>query len=188
VLMKILCLNGSPRIKGNTADLLDVFKTTAEELGADVSVIHLNRLTYEGCQACMNCKGKTEYCTVKDDLTPVLEETRESNVLVLGSPIYFGDVSAQLKGFIDRTYSFMKPEFSGSRLERGKTLVMILPQGAEDESHYNDVYPRYAGFFKWFGYQNRYEIRGLGIGDPGDAKKDSDLLERVRNVAREIAA
>ncbi len=186
--MKILCLNGSPQTDGNTADLLNIFKTTAEELGADVSLIHLNKLTYKGCQACMNCKGKTEYCIVQDDLTQVLETAKEADVLVLGSPIYFGEVSAQLKGFIDRTFSFMKPKFAGSRLEPGKTLVMILPQGAEQETNYNDVYPRYAGFFKWFGYQNRYEIRALGAGDPGSAVADETLVERVRNIAREIAA
>jgi len=189
--MKMICLNGSPLKDGNTATMIRVFSETAAELGADVETIHLNELTYRGCQSCMRCKGETEYCTVEDDLTNVLESVRESDVLVMGSPIYFGEVSSQLKGFIDRTFSFLNPGFTAgnnpSRLAPGKSLVVILPQGAPDASSFNDVYPRYAGFFKYFGYEHRYELRGCGLGDPDDASKHTDLLENVRNVDREIA-
>ncbi|MBN1880520.1 flavodoxin family protein [bacterium] len=184
--MKIVCLNGSPQKNGNTAYLLDTFETTALELGATVDHVHLNSLTYKGCQACMKCKGETDACAVRDDLAPVLEVVFNADVLVLGSPIYFGEVTSQMKAFIDRTYSFLKPEFAGSRLIRGKTLVMVLPQGAPDAANFGDVYPRYAGFFKWFGYEKRYEIRGLGLNEPGDAAQRTELLETVRDIAREI--
>ncbi len=184
--MKIICLNGSPQRNGNTSILLDVFAATASGLGVSVEKVHLNSLSYRGCQACMKCKGESEVCIIQDDLTQVLESASQADVLVLGSPIYFGEVTSQMKGFIDRTYSFLKPGFSGCRLETGKTLVMILPQAAADSSNYDDVYPRYAAFFKWYGYEKRYEIRGLGLGDPGDAGKRTELLEKVRDVAREI--
>ena len=184
--MNIICLNGSPLTNGNTACLLDVFSATAAELGAEVRQIHLNALSYRGCQACMKCKGEMDRCALQDELTPVLDFVMTSDVLVLGSPIYFGEVTSQMKAFIDRTFSFLKPAFSGSRLEVGKSLVMILPQGAPDSGNFADVYPRYAGFFKWFGYEKRYEIRGLGLNDPADASQRVDLLEQVRDVAREI--
>jgi len=170
--------------------MIRVFSETAAERGADVETIHLNELTYRGCQSCMRCKGETDHCTVQDDLTGVLAAVREADVLVMGSPIFFGEVSSQLKGFIDRTFSFLNPGFASgampSRLDPGKTLVMMLPQGAPDETSFNDVYPRYAGFYKWFGYEHRYELRGCGLGDPGDASGNEALLEKVRNVAREI--
>lgn len=190
--MKIVCLNGSPLKQGNTATMIRTFSETAAERGASVETVHLNELTYRGCQSCMDCKGKTDHCTVEDDLTAVLDAVREADVLVLGSPIFFGEVSSQLKGFIDRSFSFLNPGFASgnmpSRLKPGKTLVMILPQGAPDETSFNDVYPRYAGFYKWFGYAQRYELRGCGLGNPDEASENDDLLERIRNVAREIVA
>lgn len=185
--MKIVCLNGSPLKDGNTSQLLDVFSRTSSEFGAAVETIHLNSISYRGCQACMKCKGESEICVVRDDLAAVLDSVKNADVLVLGSPIYFGEVTSQMKAFIDRTFSYLKPEFAGSRLIPGKTLVMVLPQGSADAGSFHDVYPRYAGFFKWFGYDKRYEIRGLGLNGPEDAAGREDLLERVRDVAREIA-
>ncbi|MCD4655885.1 flavodoxin family protein [bacterium] len=188
--MKIVCINGSPHKTGNTATMIKTFADTTTNLCADVSTIHLNTLNYKGCQGCMMCKGKLAFCVLKDDLTEVLAKTKEAVVLVMGSPIYFGEVTSQLKGFIDRTFSFLNPGFTDSktpsRLKPGKTLVMMLPQGAPDEKSFGDVFSRYAGFFRWFGYEKQYEIRGCGMGDPEDAGKNTDLLNQVKDIARKI--
>jgi len=188
--MKVFCINGSPHEKGNTATMMRVFSETSDELGATVKTRHLNRLNYKGCQGCMACKGKSDICILKDDLTDTLAEAADADVLVLGSPVYFGDVTSQLKGFIDRTFSYLNPGFmtgnNPSRLKPGKTLVMILPQGAPDEESFNDIFKKYSGFFKYFGYTHEYSLRGCGLGDPEDADKNTKILEKVRKTAREI--
>ena len=188
--MKIVCLNGSPKKKGNTATMIEVFCETADELGANTETIHLNSLSYRGCQGCGACKGKLDHCVLKDDLAEVLDKVKDADVLLMGSPIYFGEVTSQMKGFIDRTYSYLTPDFytskTPSRLDPDKTLIMFIPQGAPDAESFCDVYPRYASFFKWFGYEKRYEVRGLGMGAPEDVLKNDELLEQIRNVAREI--
>ena len=68
-------------------------------------------MNFKGCQGCGACKAEKEKCVVQDDLTQVLEAVRETDVLVLASPVYFADVTAQMKAFVDRTYSFLKPDF-----------------------------------------------------------------------------
>jgi len=188
--LKIACLNGSPNIKGNTADMIRIFSEEAEKSGASVETINLNKLNYKGCQACMMCKGKIDHCVLKDDLFDVLNTVKNADVLVLGSPIYFGEVTSQMKGFIDRTFSYLTPGFheseKPSRLEPGKTLVMILPQGAEDPASFDDVFPRYSMFLKWMGYTTSHSLRGCGLGSDGDLEKHPEMIAEIRNTVKTI--
>ena len=109
--MKVVCLFGSPKPKGNSAFLANRFCEAAKARGAEVETFSLNKLNYKGCQACMACKTKLDHCALKDDLTPVLEAVGKCDILVLASPVYYGEVTSQTKGFIDRTFSFLSPEF-----------------------------------------------------------------------------
>ena len=109
--MKIVSLLGSPRPHGNSTAITRRFQDTAANLGAEVRTFELNRLVYRGCQGCCACKQSLDHCILNDDLTEVLNTVAEADVVVLASPVYYGDVSAQLKGFIDRTYSYLKPDY-----------------------------------------------------------------------------
>ena len=101
--MKITCVLGSQRTKGNSAVLAKHFCDTAHTMGAQVQTYLLNELKYRGCQACMGCKTKSDKCVLQDDLTQVLESVREGDVLVMASPVYLWDVSSTLRAFIERT-------------------------------------------------------------------------------------
>lgn len=187
--MKILCLLGSPR-KGNSTAIATRFCETAEKSGATVKTYTLNKLTYKGCQACMTCKTKLEKCVLKDDLTEVLEAVYDSDVLVMATPIYYGEVSSQLKAFIDRTFSFLKPDYitnpDACRLPKGKKLVFIQTQADPNEKNYADVFPRYDFFFKWYGFSKTYLIRCCGVLDKGDIEKRSDILKQAETIALEL--
>jgi len=104
--MKIMAFNGSPRKKWNTAMLLEKAVAGAASEGADTSLIHLYDLDYKGCISCFSCKlrdGKSYgKCAVEDDLTPIYAEIREADALILGSPIYFGDVTGEMRSFLER--------------------------------------------------------------------------------------
>ena len=106
--MKLLAINGSPREKWNTAQLLEKITQGASQNGAEVELIHLAELRYNGCISCFNCKRlkSPSYarCSVKDDLSPVLQKAHEADVLVLGSPIYFAMESAFTRAFMERMF------------------------------------------------------------------------------------
>ena len=189
--MKIVCVLGSPRPKGNSAYIADRFCRTAEALGAEIQTFALNKLKYRGCQACMTCKTKLDRCVLKDDLAQVLDAIRDAEVLVMASPIYYGEVSSQLKAFIDRTFSYLVPDFptnpKPSRLAPGKKLVMILAQGDPGEELYADVFPRYEAFFKWYGFDDNHLIRACGVMGPGEVEGRPDVLGQAEDLARKIA-
>lgn len=104
--MKVMAFNGSPREKWNTAVLLNKALEGAASKGAETELIHLYELNYKGCRSCFACKLKDgeSYgkCAAKDELTPILAKIEEADVLIFGSPIYFGTASAGMKAFMER--------------------------------------------------------------------------------------
>jgi multimeric flavodoxin WrbA len=104
--MKIMAFNGSPRKKWNTATLLEKAMGGAASQGAETSLVHLYDLHFKGCISCFACKTRegTSYgaCAVQDDLTPIYSEIKTADAVILGSPIYFGDVTGELRSFLER--------------------------------------------------------------------------------------
>ena len=97
--MHTLYISGSPRRDGNTDFLLNI---TCEKTGGEF--IRLSDHHIEPCTACWACR-KSKQCTVDDDMTDILiPRLLASDAIVLGTPVFFNNVSAQLKAFIDRTW------------------------------------------------------------------------------------
>jgi len=190
--MHVVCLKGSPRTGGNSSALADALCARAREKGADVRSWNLNELQYRGCQACYKCKTELETCALEDDLTHVLNAVQVCDVLVLATPVYFGDVCAQMKAFIDRTFSFLKPDFQSEdqpgRLEPGKRLVFIQAQANPDRNEFGDIYPRYSTFLMYEGFRESEILRACGYQGPGEAARDEDLLQHVEELAEKMLA
>ena len=108
--MKIMAFNGSPRKEWNTATLLEKALEGAASQGAETELIHLYDLNFRGCVSCFLCKtrGGKSYgkCAEKDDLTPVLQKIEGADGIILGSPIYLGVVTGEMRSFMER---FMFP-------------------------------------------------------------------------------
>ena len=105
--MKVIAINGSPRKNGNTAALLKHALNGAASQGTETELIHLYDLNYKGCTSCFACKLKSGksygQCACRDDLHPLLEKiSKQADVILLGSPVYFGCVSGQMRSFLER--------------------------------------------------------------------------------------
>ena len=104
---KIIIIDGGPRKTFNTASMLQKFAEGASAVSdtIEVKTVRLYGLDYKGCMSCMACKIKgkaTNVCKFKDALTPILEEIAEADGLVLGSPNYFGEITGQMRAFLER--------------------------------------------------------------------------------------
>ncbi|QGY39219.1 flavodoxin family protein [Pseudodesulfovibrio cashew] len=105
--MKILAFNGSPRRgKWNTATMLENALEGARSAGAETELINLYKLDFKGCSSCFACKRKdrkeTGVCVLRDDLQPVLEQVREADGLLLGTPVYYGAETSTMRAFMER--------------------------------------------------------------------------------------
>ena len=106
---KIVIVDGGPRKNMNTAQLLQRFAEGAKSAGEDVEVksVRLYDIDYKGCMSCMACKLKgkaSNICRFRDALSPLLDEIAEADGLVLGSPIYFGEVTGKMRAFLEQWF------------------------------------------------------------------------------------
>jgi multimeric flavodoxin WrbA len=103
---RVIAINGGPRKNRNTVKLLRSALDGAESTGADTEWINLYDIDYKGCVSCFSCKTVENYrngrCLLNDELSPVLVRVMNSDVLLIGSPIYFHDVTGVLRSFLER--------------------------------------------------------------------------------------
>jgi len=149
--MKVILLNGSPRKGWNTDILLHKAAEGAESVGAETEIINLYELNFKGCRSCMACNmdGKSwGHCAWNDDLKEALDKIDRADGLILGSPIYFGDVAAEMRAFLER-FLFQYTNFDNGHSERrnhlkaGFIYTMNAPSG-----YMNDLYKKYEQFLQ----------------------------------------
>lgn len=136
--MKVIAINGSPRKNWNTATLLDKALEGAASEGAETEIIHLYDLEFKGCISCFACKvkgGKSlARCSIKDELTPVLEKLEEADAVILGSPIYLGNLTGEMRSFMERyvfpyiTYSVDVQTFYPKNISIGYIYTMNIKE------------------------------------------------------------
>ncbi|WP_459538119.1 flavodoxin family protein [Methanobrevibacter sp.] len=145
--MKFYAINGRPRKNKNTAQLLDKSLEGIKSVipDAEVERINLYDLDFKGCKSCFSCKriGGKNYgkCAINDDLAPVLEKLSLCDGVILGSPIYFGDVTGELRSFIERfafpylTYS-SDDNIAPKRMPTACIYTMNCPEEIFDMMNY----------------------------------------------------
>lgn len=124
---KVVIFNGSPRKNGCTAKLLTEIRKGAESQGSQIVTFDLNDPGIKGCQGCYYCR-RNDGCATEDYLQPMYQEIIEADAIVVGSPIYYHQISGQVKTWLDRTF----PMVAGSKFEPrhpGKKLVTVFSQG-----------------------------------------------------------
>ena len=99
--MKVLCISGSPRRRGNTELLLDRALEGAKERGADVEKIVLSELNIHPCRHCDGC-ARTGLCVIEDDMQELYDRFRTLDALILATPVFFMGPPAQTKSMMDR--------------------------------------------------------------------------------------
>lgn len=130
--MNICILNGSPRLHGNTAELLKPFCDELAAGKAHVNAINLTELKISSCKGCYHCQEiPNEYgCVQKDDMHAVAQAVLESDLIVLATPIYTWYCTTELKAVLDRFYGFAKFYRSAKgNLVEGKRLAILATHG-----------------------------------------------------------
>ncbi len=145
--LKVIGINGSPRKKWNTATLIKKALEGSESKGAEAELINLYDLNFKGCKSCFSCrtKGSKSYgkCAMNDDLTPILKNIEESDALVLGSPIYLGTITGEMKSFLERlifpylTYTNPPQSLFPKKINSMFIFTMGIPEEIVEESGYN---------------------------------------------------
>jgi len=180
--VKVTGVLGSPRSSGVSSTVARRFLEYAAKSGATTGTYNLAGMHYSGCRACERCKIDLKSCALKDDLTPLLRDIHDTDLLLLASPVYYGEVSGQFKTFFDRTFSYFESDFS-CRIPAGKKAVIILAQANPDSSMFDDIFPRYKHWLEIYGFSRIELIRMCGV----ESIETDGTLEKECLAAEKLA-
>ncbi len=134
---KIIILNGSPRIKGNTSALTSSFRKGAESAGHTVTEFFLDTMNINGCKGCCGGgKDPASPCVQKDDMDKIYPIYKEADIVVLASPLYYWTISGQLKCAFDRLFAVAEcdPDYRNPKKE---SILIMAAEGHDfEESEY----------------------------------------------------
>jgi multimeric flavodoxin WrbA len=167
--MKVLSINGSPRKKGNTHIMLDRVCDYLADAGAEVHEAYLHGMDLAPCRACMQCMEVNDgHCHgVNDDCDELIELSRGADVILLGSPVYFGSVTGQIKAYMDRVGFVSRV---GDGFLRRKIGAAVAPARRAGELF------TFAQLNMWF-LINGMVVPGSTYWNVGHALKEGEIMD-----------
>lgn len=183
-MVKVIGIVGSPQRGGNTEFLVkEALKAAAEE-GAETELIMLLDKEIRPCDGCETC-GQTGECHIKDDLKPIFEKMLNADGIILGSPVYVGSATSQVKALIDRTTRWARNGLKGQPFENkvGGPIVVARRAGQ------NFTIAQLLCFFFLTGMiipGTTYWTMAFGR-KKGEVVEDEEGIKTIRNFGRKVA-
>ncbi len=179
---KIVILNGSPRRNGNTSVLVQKFTEGAESVGNTVTEFFLDKMNINGCKGCFGGHSSRECpCVQKDDMAQIYPAVKECDVVVLATPLYYWNMSGQIRTTVDRLFAL---EEGDGNLLRGHDRASALLMAAEGNG-FEDVLTYYDNLMKHLKWKNLGHVLAGGNGDVGDIAGKPEL-EQAYELGRSI--
>ncbi len=181
---KIVGFVGSPRENGNTATIVEEVARAAREQGAQAKVYYLNTMSFKPCQGCFKCR-EAETCALDDDMQQVYRDLQDAAAVVIGSPVYMGQVTGQTKAFLDRLFPIIGPDF---KPRFGvKKAALVFSQGLPQTEAYKSYFENLASGLRLLGLEVVATLVCAGANEPHKAQNDPALLEQARATGRKLA-
>lgn len=178
---KIIILNGSPRIKGNTSTLTKEFTKGAEEAGNTVTEFYLGNMKINGCKGCFGGgKNPDSPCIQKDDMDKIYPVYKEADIIVLASPLYYWTISGYLKNAFDRLFAVAECDPDYRNPQKESILIMAAEGYGFEESEY-----WYDSLEKHLGWKSIAKLLCGGVMGIGDINGKEGLCEAY-NLGKSI--
>ena len=183
--MKVVAFNGSPLKKGNTYDSIQVVLKQLEAQGIETELVQLGGNRVSGCIDCGYCKThKDMTCAVRDDvINACIAKMAGADGIIIGSPVYFGNVTTEVKALIDRSGRVTRNNGMALRRKVGAAVVAVRRAGSNFT---------YAAINFLFGNSemivahSSYWNMTLSL-MPGDLKKDPEGIETFETLGKNMA-
>ncbi len=183
--MYVFAVNGSPRAKGNTEYLLNAALAPLADAGWETELYHLGGKDIKGCMACGKCFEKRDKRCINthDVFNDVMEKMLRADALILGSPTYFTDVTAELKALIDRSGYVA---VANGRLFAGKIGAAVIAVRRGGATHAYDSINHLYLMSQMIVPGSTYWNMGYGL-QKGDVSEDAEGLANMHNLGKTIA-
>lgn len=178
---KIVVITGSPRKNGNSFAMTEAFIAAAEKKGHSVTRFDAALKNVGGCRACETCFKSGQACSFDDDFNAIAPSILEADVVVFTMPVYWYSLPAQIKGVIDKLFSFVV----GGKDIAGKECALIACCEEDDMSVFDGVrvpVERSVALMKW---KMAGEVLIPGVLNAGDIDK-TDGCKQAAELADKI--
>ena len=182
--MKVVAVNGSPRKGGNTEELLKKVLEPLAAAGWETELLQVGGSNIRGCAACFKCfENQNRQCAVKKDVfNSIMDKLVAAEAIVLGSPTYFTDVSAEMKALLDRAGMVALANDSAFRGKIGAAVVAVRRGGA---THVFDTINHMFLMSGMIVPGSSYWNMGYGLGK-GEVLGDAEALANMRYLGQTI--
>lgn len=183
--MKVIGINGSPHKDGNTAILLKAVFAELGKNGIETELVQLGGLPVRGCMACGACfKSKDNQCIIKNDgMNEIIAKMMATNGIILGSPVYFTDVTTEMKAFIDRV-GFVS--IANGNILRHKVAGTVLAVRRGGATHAFDTLNHFLHYMQMFLVGASYWNMAYGL-EPGDVEQDVEGMKNMQVLGENMA-
>ena len=183
--MKVVAFNGSPRKDGNTAILINYVLAELEKEGIETELFQLHGKKIRGCMACFKCfENKDRKCAVDNDVVnECLGKMWDAEGIILGSPVYYTDVTSEMKALIDRT-GFVAHANDGLLKRKVGAAVIAVRRGGQ--VHAFDTINHLFTIHQMIIPGSNYWNHGIGL-HPGDVEKDEEGIGTMKILGENMA-
>jgi len=187
--MKVLGINGSPRIGGNTDILLDKVLEGAESKGAETEKIILNKLKFSPCQECEGTRDDGE-CIIHDDMHELYRKIKDADVLVLASPVFFGSLSAQTKMMIDRFQCVWRLKYALNKDTdyKKKKAAFISVEGSNREDFFKNASSIVKNLFVTINADYQEELFCSGVDKKAGILNHQGCLKKAFDIGAKLTS
>ncbi|HUV25133.1 MAG TPA: flavodoxin family protein [Methanomassiliicoccales archaeon] len=183
--MKVIAFNGSPRVAGNTGRALEYVLEELRAEGIETEMVDMGLEVIDPCQVCQTCLQNTDgRCLIETDNVNVwFDKMKAADGILIGSPVYFGGVTAQTKAFIDRIGKLSKANGDAFKRKVGAAVAVHRRAGALNT--FNEI-----NLFFLIGQMivvgSNYWNIGVGY-NRGDIEEDNEAEKTMRTLGKNIA-
>lgn len=178
--MKVLAINGSARKDGNTAILINTVFEELNKEGIETEMVQLSGKIIEPCKACWACGGRRNCVHKKDLFQEIFEKMTQADGIILGSPVYTANVSANMQAFLERASVV-------TDMNRGENLFQHKVGAAVTAARRGGALNTLDAMYHFFMLQNMFVVGSsywaMSYGQmPGDVHEDEEGLDTMKNL------
>ena len=183
--MKVLGINGSPRKGGNTETIIRKVFEPLEVAGIETELIQVGGKAIRGCTACGKCaEMQNQTCVITSDpVNEIIQKMIAADGIILGSPTYFADVSAEMKAVIDRT-GFVS--YTNGKLYKHKVGASVVAVRRGGAIHVFDTMNHFFQINQMFIVGSTYWNMCYGL-EPGDVNQDEEGMTNMTDIGESMA-
>lgn len=174
--MKAICIIGSPRPRGSTTFLVDRVIEGMKTEGIEVQRFILGQLRINYCQGCKHCEVSRK-CIQRDDMDQLLAGILESDIVLLASPSYWGDITGQMKIFIDRSLPLCNAKTGETPVPKGKMGVAVAVRAGPSKGENQHIIDTFAHYFGHLGIKLVGQLTVESVDALSDIMGKQDILK-----------